>query len=377
MRELFERFQLIQKKLSKIEIAKRYGNLLQQRRNTMKKKAKNIVTNSNAGNQTHDTANREINAKEHIQENPIPVLQNYKDTVFRMIFKDPGELLSLYNAVNGTHYDNPEELEVTTLENAIYMKAVSPRYKIGESIKNDVSCVLDMWMNLYEHQSTVNPNIPLRDLFYTARLYENIIIKKDTYSSKPIMLPAPKFITFYNGVEKQPERRIMKLSDSYERQGEINLELTVVQLNINSGYNEELKKNCPILCQYMKYVEKVRAYKEIMPIEKAVRKSVDECIAEGILKDFLIKHKAEAVQMSIFEYDEELHERTLIEEGIERGRVEGKAESILELLEELGRIPEDLRQRILSEKNLEILKKWHKTAAKAESLEAFLQSMVQ
>ena len=160
----------------------------------------------------------------------------------------------------------------------------------------------------------------------------------------------------------------MKLSDSYERQGEVNLELIVVQLNINSGYNEELKQGCPTLYQYMQYVEKVRAYKEIMPIEKAVRKSVDECIAEGILKDFLIKHKAEAVQMSIFEYDEELHKRTLIEEGIERG----KAEALLELLEESGDIPNEIRQKILAEKDLETLKKWIKLAAKSESIQQFL-----
>ncbi|MBD5466236.1 MAG: hypothetical protein HDR22_10580 [Lachnospiraceae bacterium] len=144
-------------------------------------------------------------------------------------------------------------------------------------------------------------------------------IGKDVYSSKRIMLPTPKFITFYNGVEKQPERRIMKLSDSFERKDEVNLELTVVQLNINPGYNEDLKKSCPTLYQYMQYVEKVRTYKENMPIEEAVGKSVDECMAEGILRDFLIKHKAEAIQMSIFEYDEELHKRTLLEEGIEHG----------------------------------------------------------
>ena len=334
----------------------------------MKKKAKNVA----AGNE----ASMETNAKEHVTKNSIPVIQNYKDTVFRMIFMEPGELLNLYNAVNDTHYDNPEELEVTTLENAIYM-----------NVKNDISCILDMWMNLYEHQSTVNPNIPLRDLFYTARLYENIIIRKDVYSSKRIMLPTPKFITFYNGVEKQPERRIMKLSDSFERKGEANLELTVVQLNINSGYNEELKQGCPTLYQYMQYVEKVRAYKETMPIEKAVGKSVDECIAEGILKDFLIKHKAEAIQMSIFEYDEELHKRTLLEEGFEKGmeqglelgraegKAEGKAETLLELLVELGDIPSKTRQRILEEKDLLTLKNWIRLAVKAESLETFLQFM--
>lgn len=173
-------------------------------------KSKNIVTgnetnmvakaNANTNISIRTYASSNASTKAYAMENSIPVIQRYKDTVFRKIFMNPKELLSLYNAVNDTHYNNPEELEVTTLENAIYM-----------NMKNDVSCVLDMWMNLYEHQSTVNPNIPLRDLFYTSRLYENMIVKRDIYSSKPIMLPAPKFITFYNGVEQQPERRIMKL----------------------------------------------------------------------------------------------------------------------------------------------------------------------
>lgn len=295
-------------------------------------------------------------------------IRNYKDNLFRMLFKEAEELLVLYNAVNDTYYDNPEELEITTLENAIYM-----------SMKNDISCVLDMQMNLYEHQSTVNPNIPLRDLFYSARLYEKIVIGKNIYSSKRIMLPTPKFITFYNGVEKQPERKIMKLSDSFERKEEVNLELTVVQLNINPGYNEDIKQGCPTLYQYMLYVEKVRTYKEIMPIEEAVRKAVDECITEDILREFLIKYKAEAISLSIFEYDEELHERMLREEGyesgMEAGKVEGKVEAVLELLEELGRTPEEIRQKITYQRDLETLNKWLKMAAKAESMEQFMRNM--
>ena len=178
-----------------------------------------------------------------------PIVRNYKDTIFRMIFRDKRELLTLYNAVNGTHYDNPEDLEITTLENAIYM-----------NMKNDVSCILDMRMNLYEHQSSVNPNIPLRDLFYVARLYEKFTIGKDLYSSKRIMLPTPKFIVFYNGVTQQPERMVMKLSDSFQCVEDVNLELIVTQLNINPGYNDELVKGCPSLYQYMCYVEKVRTY---------------------------------------------------------------------------------------------------------------------
>ena len=324
------------------------------------------------------------------------VVRNYKDTIFRMIYRDKKELLALYNAVNGTHYDNPDELEITTLENAIYM-----------NMKNDVSCIMDMRMNLYEHQSTVNPNIPLRDLFYVARLYEKLTIGKDIYSSKRIMLPTPKFITFYNGANLQPERKIMKLSDSFQREEDVNLELIVIQLNINPGYNEELKAGCPSLYQYMCYVEKVRTYKEEMPIESAVTIAVDECIAEDILADFFRKNKAEAIQMSIFEYDEELHKKTLLEEGFEKGlergrtegkaegkaegmaegkaegraegmaegKVQGKAEAILNLLEDLGAVPSNVEQTICAEKDMDILKKWLKLAAKVDSVEEFIQVM--
>ena len=166
--------------------------------------------------------------KTHKKKKMSTTIRNYKDTIIRMIFKNKWELLILYNAVNGTHYTNPDDLEITTLENAIYM-----------NVKNDISCVLDMRMNLYEHQSTFNPNMPLRDLFYIARLYEELVTDENIYSSRRIMLPTPKFIIFYNGVDEQPERKVMKLSDSFEIKGEVNLELTAVQLNINPGDNED------------------------------------------------------------------------------------------------------------------------------------------
>ena len=150
----------------------------------------------------------------------------YKDTVFRMIFKDKENLLSLYNAINGTDYKNPEELEITTLENALYM-----------NMKNDMSCVMDFSLNLYEHQSTVNPNIPLRDLFYVSKILQGLIVKEDLYSSRRIQIPVPRFYMFYNGVKEMPEQWEMKLSESCIRpeSGETDsmLELTVKAFNIN------------------------------------------------------------------------------------------------------------------------------------------------
>ncbi len=246
---------------------------------------------------------------------PIPQ-RNYRDTIFRMIFSDKKELLALYNAVNDTNYDNEDELEITTLENAIYM-----------SIKNDISCVIDMRINLYEHQSTVNPNIPLRDLDYVARMYERLHSDRDIYSSKMIKLPNPKFIVFYNGEKEQPARLEMRLSDLYtHKEKNPSLELIVTQININPGYNDELLEKCPTLKAYVQYVDKVRTYQKDMPLDAAVELAIQECIDEGILVDFLKKNKSEVVGMSLFEYDKELHERTLIEEGERIGREAGRRE---------------------------------------------------
>lgn len=227
--------------------------------------------------------------------------REYKDTVFRMLFSEKKELLSLYNAVNGTSYEYPDELEITTLKNAIYM-----------TVKNDISCVIDMRLNLYEHQSTFNPNIPLRDLDYVSRTYSLLYRDEDVYTAHMIRLPNPKFIVFYNGVEKQPARVELRLSDAYVNEEEHpSLELVVVQVNINPGYNDELLASCPTLWGYMKFVEKIRENQKTMALTEAVTSAVDFCIGEGILTDFLRKNRSEVIAMSLYEYDEKLHERSM------------------------------------------------------------------
>lgn len=182
-------------------------------------------------------------------KNDLPVANRcYRDTVFRMLFREKKELLSLFNAIHGTSYEDPDEPEITTLENAVYM-----------TMKNDLSCILGMNLDLYEHQSTVNPNMPLRDLFYVAKLLENHTKDQDLYSGKRIILPVPKFIVFYNGRKKQPETVTYQLSDSFARKGkEVNLELVVLQININPGFNVELVQSCPTLFEYIRYTNRVR-----------------------------------------------------------------------------------------------------------------------
>ena len=255
--------------------------------------------------------------KRKIRTKPA-VIRNYRDTLFRMLFRDKKRLLSLFNAVNGTHYDDPEELVITTLEGALYL-----------GMKNDISCMIDMMMQLYEHQSTVNPNMPLRNLFYVSDLLQKYIYEEglDIYSRKQIKIPTLKFVVFYNGEEEQPERKEIRLSNAFAAEnGEKNLELVVLLLNINKGKNEELKETCQTLQKYTEFTERVRIHRKEMSLEDAIRTTIDECIWDGILKEFLLKNKAEVYHMCLYEFDVELHERVLREEEREEGRLEGRTE---------------------------------------------------
>lgn len=128
-----------------------------------------------------------------------------------------------------------------------------------------------------------------------------------------------------------PERQVLKLSDAFmTEEREANPERRVTMLNINSGMNARLLNKCRTLKDYAAYVEKVREYGKSMPTDEAVELAVKECIERGILAEFLTVYRAEAVQLSIFEYDQEKHMRCIEEaareEGFEEGREEGRAE---------------------------------------------------
>lgn len=263
------------------------------------------------------------------------VQRNYKDTMFRMVFKEKENLLSLYNALNKTAYTDVGGLEVTTLENAVYM-----------NYKNDISFVFDFELMLYEHQSTVNPNMPLRDLLYVTRVLQGRVKNEDLYSSALIKIPAPRFVVFYNGTDTQPEQKILTLSEAFEKsQEKPELELIVTVYNINRGYNPELMEACSVLKEYAQYVELVRLFAKEMSFSVAVEKAVDYCIGHGILADFLTKNRSEAIAMSIFEYNEEQHMKS--ERNIWRKEGEDSLAALLRILLDAGRI-EDI-DRALSD----------------------------
>ena len=258
--------------------------------------------------------------------------RRYKDTIFRMLFSDKKNLLELYNAVSGRHYDNPEDLKIVTLENAVYM-----------GMKNDLAFLLSTGIYLYEHQSTVNPNMPLRNLFYISSEYSKLVETKSLYSSAIQKVPAPNFIVFYNGQDEVADRSEYRLSDAFApRVDNPALELRVTVLNINYGRNLELMRQSRTLRDYAQYVALVRKYKEESgSLDDAVNRAVDECIKNDILADFLRKNRAEVVMTSIFEYNKEEEERKLrtaerqagYDEGYDEGMEQGMAENLCKLID--------------------------------------------
>ena len=264
------------------------------------------------------------------QPNPaLKVRREHKDTIFRMLFKKKKNLLSLYNALNETAYTSTKGLKVTTLENAVYM-----------NYKNDVSFIFDYELMLYEHQSTNNPNMPLRNLIYVTTVLKGLINKDELYS-KFIQLPAPRFVVFYNGEGNKSDKEVLKLSDAYQKhQEQPELELIVTVYNINYGHNPQLLEACRLLKEYSQFVSIVRDYtkdcREKAATKEAIEKAIDHCIGNNILRDFLLKSKTEATDMCLYEFDEEKYleskqdeaYKTGLEQGIEQGRKQGLEQGI-------------------------------------------------
>ena len=290
-----------------------------------------------------------------MEESNIDVLtanRMYKSRIFAMLFSDRNELLKLYNAINGTSYDDPDLLQVNTLENAVYM-----------SMQNDVSFIIDMRLNLYEHQSTYSPNLPVRYLLYVADVYSDYTKDMNLYGTKAVKLPTPRFVIFYNGQAEQPDRKELKLSELFSiPDADPSLELKAVMLNINKGHNRKLMETCRTLQDYAEYTFRVREYAAEMPLDLAVEQAITECISEGILADFLRKNRAEAKKVSIYEYDEERHMRQTREEGMEEGYANGLSQGIIQTAVNMLKLKEFTDTQIrevtgLAQEQLDELKK--------------------
>lgn len=267
------------------------------------------------------------------------VNRKFKDALFRMIFREKEDLLQLYNAVNDSSYTDSEALTITTLENVIFL-----------SMKNDLSFLIDAQLNLYEHQSTWNENMPLRGLFYFSDVLRQYVEENELnlYREKRISLPLPKYIVFYNGEDRQFEQEELYLSDSFpeEMREQSSLECKVTVLNINKGHNETLMAKSKRISDYAYFVQAVRDnIRQEYPIREAVDMAVEECIRQDILSDVLRKERAEVIDLFMTTYDAELHKKAIEEDAREAGWEKGLAEG-----EKIGKAEEREHScRILAE----------------------------
>ncbi|MCI8583000.1 MAG: hypothetical protein HFH13_07700 [Dorea sp.] len=225
----------------------------------------------------------------------------HKDSLFKIAFREKEKLLELYNAINNSDYDNPTELTVYTLEDVIFM-----------GIKNDISFLVGEVLNLYEHQSTENPNMPIRGLMYFAENYESYIAGNnlDIYGRVLQKLPFPQYYILYNGVKEAEDRKVLELKDAFPKlEGmEPCLNCKATLLNINFGHNREIMARSQTLMDYSVYIQRIRDNKSSgISIFEAVDRATEDCIRDGILKDILVKNSAEVKRMVLGAWGTENH----------------------------------------------------------------------
>lgn len=238
--------------------------------------------------------------------------REHKDRFFKKVFSTKKALLSLYNAVNGTDYTNPDDIEINTIEDFLYL-----------NMKNDVSFLFTDKMNLYEHQSSVNPNMPFRGFIYLSKLYHKTVYEKyDFFDDELVKIPMPQFVVFYNGTKEEPDRKVLSLSDAFNGDGKFEpaLECKATVLNINYEHNKELMEKCTELRDYALLISRIRSNcKSGMMLGDAIDKAIEDCIKEGVLKDILETHRMEAKEMLFTEYNEEAHMKHIKESSFESG----------------------------------------------------------
>jgi hypothetical protein len=261
------------------------------------------------------------------------IRRNYKDRLFIQLFHDRNVLLELYNALNGSSHGDADELIITTIGDAIYL-----------GMKNDCSFIIGNYLNLYEHQSTFCPNMPIRGLIYIVDIYQAYIAVMDLnlYGSTQIKLPTPKYVVFYNGEEEHDDVEYLHLTDAFTGEGSC-LEFTATMYNINQGHNQELMEQCDTLQGYSFLVMKIREFQALgMTLEEAADTACQYCIEHDILKKFLLKNRNEVTNVLLTEYNAK-HQRKLDRRDARaEGRLEERSEAIERLLHK-GKSSEEIQ----------------------------------
>ena len=269
----------------------------------------------------------------------VSINKEHKDRLFVFLFgkeQNKAWTLELYNAVNGTDYKNSDDIEINTIEDVLYM-----------GMKNDVSFLLNSFLSLYEHQSTYNPNMPIRNLMYLGKLYDKYIKqnKLNIYGSNTIRLPIPKCVTFYNG-EEYHEDQELHLADAFDKadRDKSDVEVTVRMININSGCNKNMIMACRPLYEYSWLIGEIRKNKKIMGIEEAVDKALEDMPEDFVILEYIRMNRAEVKDMCLTEYNEAETMKMIRDEAKEEGKAEEKS-TILKAIDE-GATLEDIKRML-------------------------------
>ena len=230
-----------------------------------------------------------------------------RDTVFCKYMSTEDHLLAVLNAIKGTYYTDSSSITINTLSGSFY-----------SSIKNDISFMLDtLIMMLIEHQTTINPNMPIRMLEYVAELLRRYMEpeKRKIYGTELIKLPAPEFYVFYDGDDTSFERKELRLSDAFKTPSD-KLELVVHVYNLATGKNEDLKKICKPLREYSIFSNHYKLLrKQGLTVDEAVRDTVRYCIDNDVMKNYLLHNESEVIDMFGFEWNEKEEREALLEAG--------------------------------------------------------------
>lgn len=237
----------------------------------------------------------------------------YRDSVFRDYFNDKVRLLSLCNALLNMNYEDPNLLEINTLQGNFFS---------GQ--KNDISCRIDnKWLILIEHQSSINPNMAFRCLLYVSQLLNNLVKNKNTlYQGESLIFPEPQCFVLYDGDDAEPLIKEMRLSNSFSNSNG-RMELVITSYNINHDLNQPLLKSCSYLNNYSTLVGKVKqGLRTKLSRREAIIQAINWCIANNIMTDYLTVKRDEVFSMLDLQWDFDEAKLAWFEQGKKQELVE-------------------------------------------------------
>jgi hypothetical protein len=269
----------------------------------------------------------------------------YKNSVFINLFHDEKRLRELYAAISGESIPADQTITINTLDDVLYMDRV-----------NDISFTVgDRIVVLIEHQSTINPNMALRLLFYIARLYEKILNEwgktKALYAEQLVKLPWPVLIVLYNGKEPCPDYSELRLSDAFREAAALPgfdrnkippLELIVQVYNINEGHSAGILERSETLHAYSVFVDRARIFEAAGHTRgDSLKLAIDWCIKHGVLSDYLRVNASEVRNMLFDEWNWDDAMAVRWEEGMEKGVEKGQSQAAKNL-QDFGMTPEQI-----------------------------------